>query len=176
MFRRWAEGRMYRKTVQLAVSELRHAARTPDPLEKIRSLEVAEQKLKDALWLCPERSKEQFEEGLAELQRGRQRALREQALPAVAQLLERVEEGRADGEGMLELAGELLSFLNHYLPDDRETEALDARFRQLGGKQRPYRASAPLSEIYHRPEGGVGCATMLVCLVVGLVLLGFLPK
>ena len=45
MFRRWAEDRMYRRTMQLAVSELRRAARTSNALEKLQALDIAEQKL-----------------------------------------------------------------------------------------------------------------------------------
>jgi len=51
MFRRLAEARMYRKTMQIAVAELRRAARTANVLEKVEALEVAEQKLRDAQWL-----------------------------------------------------------------------------------------------------------------------------
>ena len=166
MFRRWAEGRMYRRTVQLAVSELRRAARTPSALEKLHALELAEQKLEDALWLCPEKSREQFEGGVAEVQRSRERALREQALPAVGRLLAAAEREGADSEGALEAAAELLCFLNHYLPEEAETEVLSARFRELGGRPRAYRPVAALSEAYQRPRGGLGCGTGIVGMVV----------
>jgi hypothetical protein len=174
MFRRWAEARIYRKTVQLAVGELRRAARTGNALEKLDALEVAEQKLEDALWLCPsggqaDKSRERFEGGLAEVRQSRERALRELALPMVARLLERAEKEAAEREGALEAAGELLSFLNHYLPDDTETEILSARFRELGGTPRPYRPMKPLSEVYHRPEPGLGCVIALMVLVLALV-------
>lgn len=51
MFRRWAETRLYRKTMHVAVAQLRRAARTPNVLEKLAALDLAEQKLRDARWL-----------------------------------------------------------------------------------------------------------------------------
>lgn len=161
MFRRWAEGRMYRNTVQIAVSELRRAARASHPLEKLRALEAAEQKLKDALWLCPEESKERFEAGLTEIPRSRARVLREGAVPAAGRLLEAAEKQVAGSGPMLEAAGELLSLLNHYLPEDQEVEELSARFLRLGGKQPPYRPPQPLWELYQRPPAGPGCAGLV---------------
>ena len=170
MFRRWAEGRMYRKTVQIAVAELRRAARTSNVLEKLRSLEVAEQKFKDALWLRPEASGDRFATGLEEIERSRHRTLVKQAVPAVERLLDAAEERPAERDDMLRAAGELFSFLDHYLPEDDRVDALEARFRQLGGKRPPYRPVTPLSEIYHRPAAGTGCAA----LIGGLLIVGFL--
>jgi hypothetical protein len=172
MFRRWAEARMYRKTVQLAVSELRRAARTPNALEKLEALETAEQKLKDALWLCPEESKERFEAGLAEIQRSRDRSLK-QALPAVERLLDAAESGVGYPDAILQPAGRLLAILNHYLPDDAQVDLLSSRLRQLGGKQPPYRPVAPLAEMYHRPEGGAGCGALIGGVVLLLLLTAF---
>ena len=56
MFRRWAETRMYRKTMRLAVGELRRAARTANALAKLHALDNAEQKLKlqEFAQLCDE--------------------------------------------------------------------------------------------------------------------------
>ena len=67
MFRRWAENRMYRRSMQLAVMELRRAARASNLLEKLGALEVAEQKLRDAQWLSPGQDKKRFEAGLKKL-------------------------------------------------------------------------------------------------------------
>jgi len=170
VFRRWAEARIYRRTMQLAVAELRRAARTASALEKLHCLEVAEQKLRDALWLRPERGGEQFEGGLAEIQRSRERTLREQALPAVERLLEVAGALATDRDPMLQAAGELLCFLHHYLPDDPKRPLLSARLRELGGTQPAYQPVTPLSEIYRRPEGGVGCAALIGGLLVVLLL------
>jgi len=164
---------MYQRTVQLAVSELRRAARASHPLEKLRALEVAEQKLKDALWLCPEESKERFEAGLAEVPRSRTRALREEALPAVGRLLDAAEKQVSDPEPTLEAAAELLSLLNHYLPEEPQVEELSARLRRLGGRQPDYRGVTPLAEMYHRPEGAAGCGGLIGGLLLALVLSGF---
>jgi len=161
MLRRWAEERIYRRTMQLAVGELRRASRTNNALEKLQALEVAERKLRDALWLRPEAASKRFERGLAEIERSRTVALREQGMPAVERLLEAAGKGVGEREMMLEPAGLLLSLINHYLPDDPGAQALSARFRELGGKQPPYQPAAPLSEMYHRPEGGAGCAMLL---------------
>ena len=87
MLRRWGEARMYRRTLQIAVAELRNAARTPNALEKLRSLEIAEQKLKDALWLSPTDAKERFESGVEEIGRSRERTLDDSVL-AVGRLLD----------------------------------------------------------------------------------------
>jgi len=171
MFRRWAEGRMYRRTVQIAVVELRRAARTSNVIEKLRSLELAEQKFKDALWLRPEASGDRFAAGLGEIERSHHRTLVEQALPAAERLLDAAEERPAERDEMLRAAGELFSFLDHYLPEDDRVDALSARFRQLDGTRPPYRPITPLSEIYHRPAGGAGCATLIGgLLMVGIVL------
>lgn len=193
MFRRWAESRMYRNTMLLAVRALRGAARTPNALEKLRLLDVAEQRLRDAHWLRPDVSKERFDAGLKEIARSRQRTLKEQALPAVGRLLEVAEslghaggvphdqaeqatqaggppyDGAEKGE-MLRAAGEILAFLYHYLPDDPETQQLGARFRSLGGEQTPYRPVPALADHYHRPAPGAGCGAV----IGGLLVLSFL--
>ena len=161
MLRRWGEARMYRKTLQIAVAELRSAARTSNALEKLRSLEVAEQKLKDALWLSPTDARERFESGVEEIARSRERTLNDSAL-AVARLLDAAQADIGERGVMLEAAGELLSFLNHYRPDDRDVEVLSARFLELGGKQVEYRPVTPLSELYHRPQAGMGCGSVLL--------------
>jgi len=152
MFRRWAEERLYKKTMQLAVAELRRAARTSNALEKLHSLEVAEQRLKDAAWLKPDRVIEKYKVGIQEIERSRMKALQDQARPAIDRLLDAVEKGVGEREVMLEAVGLLLAFLHHYLPDDPDVQAHSARFRQFGGKQQPYVPIQPLSEIYHRPE------------------------
>jgi hypothetical protein len=156
--------------MQIAVSELRRAARTANALEKLRALEVAEQKLNDSVWLRPEASTDQFQAGLQELRRSRMSTLREQAVPAVERLLEAVEKGLGEREMMLAPAGELLALLYHYLPDEPEVQTLSARFRQLGGKQAPYQPITPLSEMYHRPAHGIGCATLMGGLIILAVL------
>jgi hypothetical protein len=168
MFRRWGEARMYRKTLQIAVAELRRAARTPNALDKLQALEVAEQKLRDALWLSPEDAKERFEGGLAEIQRSREKTLKDAAL-AVRRLLDTAKAGIGQREVMLAAAGHLLCFLNHYQPEDSDVEVLSARFRELGGQQVEYRPITPLSEIYHRPAAGMGCGSAIGGLVVVLV-------
>lgn len=161
---------MYRNTMVLAVQALREAARTANALEKLRCLEIAEQKLRDAGWLRPEVGQERRNLGLEEIARSRQRALREQAIPAVGRLLEAAEKGVPDKGELLRAAGELLAFLYHYLPDEPQAQALGARFRSLGGEQSPYRPVPALADQYHRPEGGAGCMVLLG----GLVVLGLL--
>jgi hypothetical protein len=170
MFRRWAENRIYRNTLRVAVNALREAARTPDPLRKLHLLDLAEQKLRDASWLKPELATERYRPGLEEIARSRDRALKEQALPAVAKLLQVVEQGVGDRKVLLAPAGELLAFLFRYLPDHPEAQALGARFRQLGGEQRPYRPIPALSEMYHRPEAAAGCGTLIGGLIAVLAL------
>lgn len=168
MFQRWAEARLYRRTMQIAVAELRRAARTANTLEKLQALEVAEQKLRDAQWLSPETDRARFETGLAEIQRSRKQTL-EQALPAAERLLEAAEKGIGDREEMLLAAGRLLALLNHYLPEDPRIEPLNARFLGLGGKQQAYVPIPPLSEMYHQPASAVGCGTLIGLLLVVLV-------
>ncbi len=170
MIGRWAEGRMYRRTVQIAVAELRRAARASNVVEKLRSLEVAEQKFKDALWLRPEASADRFATGLREIERSRRRTLVKEGMPSLERLLDAAEERPAERDEMLRAAGELLSFLDHYIPEDNRVEVLSARFRELGGKGSPYRPATPLSEIYHRRAGGTGCGT----LIGGLLIVGSL--
>jgi hypothetical protein len=171
MFRRWAESRMYRNTMLLAVRALRGAPRTPNALEKLRLLDVAEQKLRDAHWLRPDVSKERFDAGLKEIARSRQRTLKQQAFAAVGKLLEAVEKGVGEKGEMLRAAGEILAFLYHYLPDDPETQQLGARFRSLEGEQRPYRPEPALADHYHRPAPGAGCGAMIGGLLVLSLLL-----
>ena len=166
MFRRWAEARMYRRTVQIAVAELRRAARASDVLEKLRSLAVAEQKLEDALWLRPEKAGERFPDGLREIRRSRERTLVADALPAMDRLLAGAEKGAPEREEMLRAAGELLALLDHYLPEDERVAVLDARFRQLGGEHPSYQRIMPLSELYHRPAEGAGCMVLLCGVLV----------
>lgn len=159
--------------MQLAVGELRRAARTSNALEKLQALEVAEQKLKDAAWLSDGETDESFSTGLAGVQRSRNRALRQEAIPALERLLEAAERKLADQSAMLQPAGQLLSLLHHYLPDDEQTQALAARFRDLGGDQPPYQPITPLSEMYHRPAGGAGCGAVIGLLLVALLLIWF---
>lgn len=160
MFRRWAEGRLYRRSMQLAIGELRRAARTPNVLEKLHALDMAEQKLKDAQWLSPQKDQQRFEAGLGEIERSRGQTLK-QAIISVNRLVESAGEEAADRAEMLEAAGQLLSFLNHYLPDDSAVELATARLRELGGEQPAYSPVPPLSEMYHRPERGVGCGAAI---------------
>jgi len=138
--------------MQLAVAELRKAARTANALEKLYSLDVAEQRLRDAAWLRPDQAGEKATVGLQEIARSRAAALRELAGPAVDRLLGSVEKGGEQREIMLEATGHLLAYLNRYLPDDPDVQAQAARFRQLGGKQQPYVPVQPLSEVYGRLE------------------------
>jgi len=175
MFRAWAENRMYRNTMRLAVQALREAARTANALDKLRLLDSAEQKLRDANWLRPEVGKEGRELGLEEIARNRQATLRQQAMPAVGRLLEVAGkvgqagsppyDGAEKGE-LLRAAGELLAFLYYYLPEEAEVQALGARFRSLGGEQPSYRRTPALADQYHRPEGGVGCGAVIGGLMV----------
>ena len=165
MFRRWAETRMYRKTMRLAISELRRAARTANALEKLQALDNAEQKLKDARWLSPGEDAGRFEAGLGEIERSRKRTL-EEAIAGLEQSLEAAGKGAPDSAELLRAAGQLLSFLNHYLPDDSRVELLSGQLVQMGGEQPPYTPVRPLSEAYHRPEPGAGCGA-----AVGLLLL-----
>lgn len=169
MFQRWAEERVYRRTLQLAVAELRRAARTPNTLEKLQALEVAEQKLKDAAWLRPEAATERFQAGLQEIARSRLKALGEQVPSTIGRLLEAAEKNVGDRGVLLEAAGALLTFLYRYLPEDPRTLDLSARFRQLGGTQPPYQPIAPLSEVYHRPQGGVGCGGLIGGVIVLII-------
>jgi hypothetical protein len=152
---------MYRRTMQIAVAELRRAARTANALEKLQALEVAEQKLGDALWLSPsEERKERFEAGVSEIQRSRARTL-EGTVTAVGRLLEAADPESDERAPLLEAAGQLLCFLNHYLSDDPAVDVLSAKYRGLGGRQPEHRPITPLSEIYRRPEGGIGCGAMI---------------
>ncbi len=160
MFRRWAETRLYRRSMQLAIRELRRAARTPNVLEKLHALDTAEQKLKDAQWLSPHEDQQRFEAGLSEIERSRDQTLK-QAIISVNRLLESVGEEAAERADMLEPAGQLLAFLNHYLPEDPAVELATARLRELGGEQAAYSPVPPLSEMYHRPERGVGCGAAI---------------
>ncbi len=169
MLRRWAEARMYRKTMQIAVAELRRAARAPDIVEKLRSLDVAEQKLKDAHWLCPDRGDDRFAAGLRAIERNRSQALVKQAIPSVERLLEAADGGGAEREHALRAAGELLSFLDRYLPQDDRVDTLSAWFRKRGGEGEPYRPVTPLSDVYHRPAG-IGCGATIGGLLLGIVL------
>ncbi len=166
MFRAWAENRMYRNTMRLAVQALREAARTANALDKLRLLDLAEQKLRDANWLRPEVGKEPRELGLEEIVRNRQATLRQQAMPAVGRLLEAAEKGAAEKGELLKAAGALLAFLYHYLPEEAEGQALGARFRGLGGEQPAYRRMPALADQYHRPEGGAGCGAVIGGLMV----------
>ncbi len=168
MFQRWGERRLYKKSMQMVVLALRRAARTANVLEKLEALEVAEQKLKDAQWLSEEGEKERFEAGVGEIQRTRTKTL-DQAIAAVERLLGGAEEGRAEKAEMLEAAGRILSYLNHYLPEDARVDALNGRLLQLGGTQPAYTPVTPLSEMYVRPQAGTGCGAMMVLLVVGMV-------
>lgn len=166
MFRRWAENRMYRNTMLLAVQALRGAARSQNALEKLHLLDTAEQKLRDACWLRPEVADERFEDSLKEITQSRERTLKKRAMPAVDQLLEAAEKGLAEKDELLRAAGELLAFLHHYLPEDAETLRLSARFRSLGGEQVPYRPVPALSDHYQRVEPGAGCAALIALVVV----------
>jgi hypothetical protein len=152
VFRRWAEERIYRKTMQIAVAELRRASRTANALEKLASLDIAEQKLKDAAWLRPERVADEYRVGLQQIEQSRLKTLREQAGPAVARLLDAAEGDGATKALQLEAAAHLLASMYHYLPNEPEVESLGARFRELGGKQQAYQQIKPLSEFYHRVE------------------------
>jgi len=167
MFRRWAEARMWRRTMQIAVSEMRRAARTANVLEKLQAIETAEQKLRDAQWLSPDENLERFEAGVRELERSRERTL-EEAVSATERLLEAAEKGLAEGGDLLRAAGKLLAFLNHYRPDDARVEVLSGRFLQLGGLQPSYEPVKPLADMYDRSEGLSGCGVLLVLLLLGL--------
>jgi hypothetical protein len=146
--------------MQLAVMELRRAARASNLLEKLEALEVAEQKLRDAQWLSPGQDKKRFEAGLTEVERSRGETL-EQSLPAVNRLLDTAEEDSPERAEMLRAAGLLLSSLNHYLPEEPEVEAASARLIKLGGEQPAYTPVPALSDMYHRPDQGAGCGAVI---------------
>ncbi len=156
--------------MQVAIAQLRRAARTANALEKLEALEMAEQKLRDAQWLSPETDPEQFCLGLTEIGQSRERVLK-QAITAINRLLEVAEKGLGDSAEMLAAAARLLSFLNHYLPEDPRVEELNARFLKLGGKQEPYVAVPALADMYQRPAPGIGCGSLIGLLLVLLMLL-----
>jgi hypothetical protein len=168
MFQRWAETRLYRKTMQIAVAELRRAARTANVLEKLEALEVAEQKLRDAQWLSPEEDRKRFDAGVGEITRSRSQTL-DQAITAVERLLEAAEGGLGEQAEMLAPAGRILSFLNHYLPEDARVEVLNGRLLRLGGRQPPYTPAPALSEMYRRPAATVGCGSLIGLLALAAV-------
>jgi len=85
-----------------------------------------------------------------------------------------VEQGVGDRKVLLAPAAELLAFLSRYLPDHPDTQALGARFRQLGGEQPAYRPQPALSEMYHRPEAAAGCGALIGGLLAALVLASLL--
>jgi hypothetical protein len=169
MLKRWAEARIYRNTMRVAVQALREAARTSNALEKLRLLDVAEQKLRDATWLRPERADEHFESGIEEIRRSRQRTLKEQAVPAVGRLLEAAGKGIGDKKILLQPAAELLAYLHHYCPEEAAAQDLSACFRGLGGEQRAYRPITPLSEHYNPAYAFAGCGLLLALLAVAAV-------
>lgn len=175
MFQRWAEARLYRKTMQIAVAELRRAARTANALEKLESLDIAEQKLLDAQWLNPDQDKPRFEAGLGEIARSRAQTL-EQAITAVERLLDGAEEGRAERSEMVAAAGQILSYLNHYLPENLRVDALNARLLRLGGAQPAYTPVTPLSEMYARPDAATGCGAAIGLFLFGMMLAVALAK
>jgi hypothetical protein len=175
VFQRWAEARLYRKTMQIAVAELRRAARTANALEKLESLDIAEQKLLDAQWLNPDQDKPRFEAGLGEIARSRAQTL-EQAITAVERLLDGAEEGRAERSEMVAAAGQILSYLNHYLPENLRVDALNARLLRLGGAQPAYTPVTPLSEMYARPDAATGCGAAIGLFLFGMMLAVALAK
>ncbi|MCJ7750022.1 MAG: hypothetical protein MUQ65_02845, partial [Armatimonadetes bacterium] len=97
--------------------------------------------------------------------RSRKRTL-DEAIPAIERLLEAAGKGVVDLAELLRAAGQLLSFLNHYLPEDSRVELLSGQFVQMGGEQPPYTPVRPLSQAYHRPEARTGCGA-----AIGLFLL-----
>ncbi|MCJ7751463.1 MAG: hypothetical protein MUQ65_10275, partial [Armatimonadetes bacterium] len=137
-------------------------------LEKLQALDNAEQKLKDAQWLSPDEDQGRFGAGLGEIERSRKRTL-EEAFPAVERLLEAAGKGVVDLAELLRAAGQLLSFLNHYRPDDPRIEALTGKLLQSGGKQPPYEPVRPLAEMYDRSGGVTGCGLLLVLLFLGMI-------
>jgi hypothetical protein len=155
--------------MQIAVAELRRAARTANALEKLESLDIAEQKLRDAQWLNPDQDKPRFEAGLGEIARSRAQTL-EQAITGVERLLEAAERKLADPAAMLAPAARILAFLNHYLPEDPRVEVLNARLLQSSGKPSAYVQPPALSEIYHRPDPSVGCGAAIGLLALGVTL------
>jgi hypothetical protein len=158
--------------MQIAVSEMRRAARTPNVLEKLQALEMAGQKLKDAQWLSPDENAERFQTGVTEIGRSRERTL-EEAVSATERLLEAAERGAAERDDLLRAAGQMLAFLNHYLPEDARVEVLSGRFLQLGGVQPSYKPVKPLAEMYDRSQGVSGCGVLLLalmlCVTAGLI-------
>jgi hypothetical protein len=154
--------------MQLAVSELRRAARASNLFEKLEALDVAEQKLRDAQWLSPGQDKERFETGLTEVERSRRETLK-QSIPALNRLLDAGEGDSEHRSELLRAAGSLLSFLNHYVPEEPEVEAASARLIKLGGEQPAYAPVPALSDMYHRPKEGAGCgaAIGLIALLIG---------
>jgi len=171
MFRRWAEARMYRRTMQIAVSELRRAARTANAIEKLEALDMAERKLRDAQWLMPSTASERFDEGMTEIVRSREQTL-DQAIPAVERLLEAMDQKVAEPDELRRAAVRLLSFLNHYRPEDSRVDDLNGWFLRLGGEPQTYASLLPLSEIYHRPQApAAGCGAVLMLFLLGLGLM-----
>jgi len=171
MFRRWAETRLYRKTMQVAIAQLRRAARTANVLDKLQALNVAEQKLRDAQWLSPDEDKARFEAGLGEVARSRGQTL-DQAIAAAERLLEAAEGKLGEPAAMLRPAGQILSFLNHYLPEDVRVEVLHARLLKLGAEQPPYTPVPALSEMYHLPAGAAGCGSAIGLLALAVAAAG----
>ena len=161
--------------MQIAVAELRRAARTANVLEKLEALDIAEQKLRDAEWLSPAQDRARFEAGLSEIARSRAQTL-EQAITGVERLLEAAERKLADPAAMLAPTGRLLALLNHYLPEDPRVEVLNGRLLELGGTPGPYTPVTPLSEMYVRPDAATGCGAATVLFMLGMTLAVGLAK
>ena len=164
---------LYARTAQIARESLEIVQRTTNLGTKLKRLDWAEQKLRDLLWLDPEREIPglDFEETIETIQTDRKQTLQQFAAPEVAHQIGRAEKTQSGNVRMsaLRRAGDLLVYCLEEMPDLPQVQELHSRFVSLGGDLVPRDRPDPLSAVHTKLRPSAGCLAGLVTMVAALL-------
>jgi hypothetical protein len=153
------EKQLYLRTLEIARESLGIAMRTNNLVTKLSRLDLAEQKLEDALWLWPEGSADEYRAGIDEIRKSRREALQEYVLKEIRYQLERARKTKSGNVRFSALSKAAL-YLGYCVRDLERTEEIDSAVRELaelGGEVTEPHRPQPVSATYQRPAQPAGC-------------------
>ena len=162
---------LYARTAQIARESLEIVNRTSNLATKLKRLDLAEQKMRDLLWLAPENNTEALNALLEQIEEERPDIVRNFALAEVRHQIERAEKTKSGSVRMSALtkAGAFITYCIDELGDSTEVQELHDRLRSLGGEPIARERVDPLSAIHTKRPVPTGCSTALVALIVGIL-------
>ena len=162
---------LYTRIAQIARESLEIVNRTANLETKLKRLDLAEQNMRDLLWLAPENNTESLNALLEQIEQERPDIIKKFALPEVRHQIERAEKTKSGSIRMSALtkAGIFITYCIDEVGDSEELHQLAERLTLLGGEAVSRERPEPLNSIHTKRTPPGGCSTALLALVLGLL-------